>query len=284
MTAFIAVGERLAPRFPSALVAVAAATALTVGLGLEARGVATLGAFKGVALRLAPPPVSYELLRSTAVLALIVAAVAMMQTAATARAFVDDPARGAQVNRDFIGVGAANLLAALLGAFPVNASPPRTAVVAETGGRSQLTAAARRGDRARAGALWRRPAGACAAGGARRRALVRRLAHRARRRDDRRRALRVAGIPADPRHPGGDRRAADRAGRRHRHRAVDPAWTVDGDAGAGRRFRADSGHVDLVAEERGEAGRDGSRRQGDRLAGAACRFSTRTASTTRSTV
>ena len=137
VTAFIAVGERLAPRFPSALVAVAAATALTVGLGLEARGVATLGAFKGVSLRLAAPPISYELLRSTAVLALIVSAVAMMQTAATARAFVDDPARGAQVNRDFIGVGAANLLAAFLGAFPVNASPPRTAVVVETGGRSQ---------------------------------------------------------------------------------------------------------------------------------------------------
>jgi SulP family sulfate permease len=30
------------------------------------------------------------------------------------------------------------MLAAFLGAFPVNASPPRTAVVAETGGRSQL--------------------------------------------------------------------------------------------------------------------------------------------------
>jgi SulP family sulfate permease len=139
VAAFIGIGERLAPRFPSALVAVAAATALTVGFGLEARGVATLGAFQGVSLRLAAPPVSYDLLRRTAVLALIVAAVVMMQTAATARAFVDDPARGARVDRDFIGVGAANLLAAFLGAFPVNASPPRTAVAAETGGRSQLT-------------------------------------------------------------------------------------------------------------------------------------------------
>ncbi len=62
-----------------------------------------------------------------------------MQTATTTRAFVDDPARGPRVDRDLIGVGGANILAAFLGAFPLDASPPRTAVVVETGGRSQLT-------------------------------------------------------------------------------------------------------------------------------------------------
>ena len=138
VTAFIVAGEKLAPRFPGALVAVAGATALTVAFDLEARGVETLGALAHASLSLRPPPVSYEALRNTAGLALIVAAVAMMQTAATSRAFVDDSAHGANVDRDFIGVGAANVLAAFMGAFPVNASPPRTAVVAETGGRSQL--------------------------------------------------------------------------------------------------------------------------------------------------
>ena len=42
------------------------------------------------------------------------------------------------VNRDFVGVGAASALAGLLGAFPLNASPPRTAAVVESGGVSQL--------------------------------------------------------------------------------------------------------------------------------------------------
>jgi sulfate permease, SulP family len=42
------------------------------------------------------------------------------------------------VNRDFIGVGAANALAGLIGVFPVDASPPSTAVAAEAGCRSQL--------------------------------------------------------------------------------------------------------------------------------------------------
>jgi MFS superfamily sulfate permease-like transporter len=136
--AFVVVGERLEPRFPSALVAVIAATAATMLFGWEAHGVTTLGALSGVSLSLAPPPVSYDLLRQTAGLAVVVAAVTIMQTAATTRAFVDDPAGGPQVDRDLIGVGGANILAAFLGAFPLDASPPRTAVVAETGGRSQL--------------------------------------------------------------------------------------------------------------------------------------------------
>jgi MFS superfamily sulfate permease-like transporter len=42
------------------------------------------------------------------------------------------------VDRDYIGVGAASLLAGVFGAFPVNASPPRTAAVYEAGGRSQV--------------------------------------------------------------------------------------------------------------------------------------------------
>jgi MFS superfamily sulfate permease-like transporter len=67
----------------------------------------------------------------------IVALVVMVQTAATARSF---PPEGAppDENGDFIGLGVANLLAGLFGAFPVNASPPRTAIVAESGGRSQV--------------------------------------------------------------------------------------------------------------------------------------------------
>jgi MFS superfamily sulfate permease-like transporter len=41
------------------------------------------------------------------------------------------------VDADFIGVGASGLAAGLFGAMPVNASPPRTALTAEAGGRSQ---------------------------------------------------------------------------------------------------------------------------------------------------
>ena len=62
----------------------------------------------------------------------------MVQTAATTRSFLSDPDKPADVDRDFLGAGAGSILAGLFGAFPVNASPPRTGIVSETGGRTQI--------------------------------------------------------------------------------------------------------------------------------------------------
>ena len=71
-------------------------------------------------------------------LASVIALVVMMQTAATTRSFPDKN-EPPDVDRDFVGAGAGSILAGLVGAFPVNASPPRTAIVAEVGGRSQVS-------------------------------------------------------------------------------------------------------------------------------------------------
>src|SRR3977135_3529813 len=62
-----------------------------------------------------------------------------LQRAATTRLFPPRPAQPADVDRDFLGAGAGSILAGLFSAFPVNASPPRTGIVAETGGQSQLS-------------------------------------------------------------------------------------------------------------------------------------------------
>jgi MFS superfamily sulfate permease-like transporter len=72
-------------------------------------------------------------------LSLLIAIVVMVQTAATTRSFPSDPDKPADVDRDFLGAGAGSILAGLFSAFPVNASPPRTGIVAETGGQSQLS-------------------------------------------------------------------------------------------------------------------------------------------------
>ena len=69
----------------------------------------------------------------------LIAIVVMVQTAATTRSFPSDPDKPADVDRDFLGAGAGSLLAGLFGAFPVNASPPRTGIVSETGGRTQMS-------------------------------------------------------------------------------------------------------------------------------------------------
>ncbi len=60
-------------------------------------------------------------------------------TTSATRAFADQGDYAVDVNRDFLGVGAGSVAAGLVGAFPVNASPPRTAVVAAASGRTQLS-------------------------------------------------------------------------------------------------------------------------------------------------
>src|SRR6202011_4919512 len=136
--AVIAVSERINARIPGALIGLFLATAAVVLIGLESRGVTVVGAVFGALPTLAIPDIPAGQLASLVPLSLIIATVVMVQTAATTRSFPSDPNEPPDVDRDFVGVGAGSILSGLIGAFPVNASPPRTAVVSETGGRSQL--------------------------------------------------------------------------------------------------------------------------------------------------
>ncbi len=130
--------ERLSARIPGALIGLVAATAAVLVGGLESHGVAVLGPVPGAWPPLGLPDAAPATWLRVLPLALVVAVVVMLQTAATTRAFPSEPGQAPAVDRDFLGVGASNILAGLFGAFPVDASPPRTAIVAETGGRSQL--------------------------------------------------------------------------------------------------------------------------------------------------
>jgi len=136
--AVIAISERIDARIPGALVGLVLASAAVVLFGLEGRGVSVLGTVSATWPSLALPNISAGHLTGLMSLSLIISVVVMVQTAATTRAFPSDPDEPPDVDRDFIGAGAGSLLSGLIGAFPVNASPPRTAVVRETGGRSQL--------------------------------------------------------------------------------------------------------------------------------------------------
>jgi sulfate permease, SulP family len=134
----IAASERIDARIPGALIGLALASAAVVLLGLESLGVTVLGAVSVALPALAIPVISADRLASLVSLSLIISIVIMVQTAATTRSFLSDPDEPPDVDRDFVGVGVGSILSGLIGAFPVNASPPRTAVVCETGGRSQL--------------------------------------------------------------------------------------------------------------------------------------------------
>jgi MFS superfamily sulfate permease-like transporter len=136
--AVIALSERINARIPGALIGLASASAAVVLLHLESRGVSVLGTISAAMPAVAIPVISAAHLTSLLSLSLIISIVVMVQTAATTRSFPTDPNEPPDVNRDFIGIGAGSVIAGLVGAFPVDASPPRTAVVSETGGRSQV--------------------------------------------------------------------------------------------------------------------------------------------------
>jgi MFS superfamily sulfate permease-like transporter len=130
--------EKISERAPGALIAVAAATAATTALGLDRKGLAVLGALPSVLAPPHPPAFSLASLPALLVAAVVVSLGVMVQSAAVSRSFAE-PGADPDVDRDYLGVGLANALSAFAGAFPVNASPPRTAIAAASGGRSQAT-------------------------------------------------------------------------------------------------------------------------------------------------
>jgi len=125
------------PKIPGPLIAVVLAGAAVAGFHLDRQGVSLLGAVAGGLPHLSFPMPAFADFRTLVPLAILVSLVVMVQTAATARSF-PPPGGAPDENGDYVGMGVANIAAGLLGAFPVDASPPRTAIVAESGGRSQL--------------------------------------------------------------------------------------------------------------------------------------------------
>ena len=136
--AIVIAAERIDRRLPGALVALVASTILVAVLGLHGDGVAVLGNVAHGAPRVGLVGLSWSTLSSVGPIAGVVALVVVTQSAATTRAFADQGGYQVDVGRDFLGVGAGSIAAGLLGAFPVNASPPRTAAVVAASGRTQV--------------------------------------------------------------------------------------------------------------------------------------------------
>ena len=135
--AIVIAAERIDRRLPGALVALVASTILVAAFGLQGDGVVVLGSVAHGAPRFGLVGLSWSTLGSVAPIAGVVALVVVTQSAATTRAFADQGGYQVDVSRDFLGVGAGSIAAGLVGAFPVNASPPRTAAVAAASGRTQ---------------------------------------------------------------------------------------------------------------------------------------------------
>ena len=135
--AVIAACERLAPRVPGPLLAVALAILATWLFQLEQHGIATVGRVQAGLPVFSLPRVSLTqtkgLLTTSASMFLVIVA----QSAATSRSFAQKHGEDFNENRDLLALGAANILAGFSNTFVVNGSPTKTAVVEAAGGRTQ---------------------------------------------------------------------------------------------------------------------------------------------------
>ena len=134
---------QISRKIPGALIGVAGAGLAVAFFHLQSRGVGVVGALSVSLPRLALPslPGTREF-GELVPLALIIAMVCIMQTSAVASTFPSEPGEPDDLSRNFSGVGAGSILAGLVGSFAVDASPPSTAIVVETGGRSQAASLA----------------------------------------------------------------------------------------------------------------------------------------------
>jgi high affinity sulfate transporter 1 len=127
--------EKFWPKSPAPLIAMGAAIAASVGFGLKAHGIDTVG----VIPRGLPRPVLpdlhllYQLLPSAAGIALM----SFTESIAVGRAFVKEGEPTVHPNRELVATGVANIAGGLLGAMPSGGGTSQTAVVRGLGARSQ---------------------------------------------------------------------------------------------------------------------------------------------------
>jgi MFS superfamily sulfate permease-like transporter len=134
----MAVGEKINARLPWALGAIALATVLCVSLALENHGVKELGAVIVGLPRWRLHWLSSGQWGAVLTTSVTLVIVILSQTAATTRNAADELGIEANISRDFVGVGLANVAAGLVGAFPVDASPARTTVSRLAGGSTKV--------------------------------------------------------------------------------------------------------------------------------------------------
>jgi sulfate permease, SulP family len=132
--------ERIAPRAPAPLVAVAAGIAASALLGLQSYGVETVGHIpQGLPSFTAPNLALVEQLWPGA---LGIALMSFTESIAAARAFVGRGDPPPEPNRELLATGLANAVGGLFGAMPAGGGTSQTAVNRLAGARTQVAALA----------------------------------------------------------------------------------------------------------------------------------------------
>ena len=130
--------KRLSPRSPAPLLAIVAAVVLVYGLGLEASGVAVVGALPSGLPGLSWPQFDPEFLKPLLGGAMGVALVSFSSGMVTARSFAARNRYDIDVDQEFIALGACQVASGLSQGFAVTGADSRTAVNDTMGGKTQV--------------------------------------------------------------------------------------------------------------------------------------------------
>lgn len=137
----VIVGSKwISKRVPGPLITVIGTTAASWAFDLESKGVHVLGAIPSGMPTIGLPGVTmtWPLMQKLLPIAFGMFIVILAQSAATSRAYADRYDEYLSENEDLVGLGMANIGAALSGTFVVNGSPTKTQMVDSAGGKSQL--------------------------------------------------------------------------------------------------------------------------------------------------
>ncbi|MET1232950.1 MAG: SulP family inorganic anion transporter [Candidatus Limnocylindrales bacterium] len=135
----MAIGGRLLPRVPMALVTLIGALVASYALDLQALGVQVLGPVPGGFPPIAVPSLTVD--QAVALLpgAIGLAVLSFADTAATGRTFSEKDGEETDPDRELVALAAADLAGSLTGGYPISASPSRTGASEAAGSRTQLT-------------------------------------------------------------------------------------------------------------------------------------------------
>ena len=136
--ALMLAARRWLPRVPGVLLAVVVLVPVSYATGFEALGGEVVGAIPEGLPAPALPELSWEMVRSLASTAAVIALVAFMEAISIAKAIAARTRDRIDPNQELVGQGLANLSAGLFQAFPVSGSFSRSAVNYDSGARSGL--------------------------------------------------------------------------------------------------------------------------------------------------
>ncbi|GAA1926120.1 SulP family inorganic anion transporter [Microbacterium aoyamense] len=127
------------PRIPGAIIAVVGLLTLSAVTDASASGVAVVGAIQGGLPPIGfPTGITWDDIPAVMSTAFACFVIIIAQSAATSRSFAMKHGDRADVNRDIVGLAAANLAAGFSGTFVVNGSPTKTQILDSQRGRTQV--------------------------------------------------------------------------------------------------------------------------------------------------